>query len=106
MAAFGENPTVSAQPTVVTAGGLHTPAFPHAARASSTALKLSWSKEPGAAGYVIYRASGDSKPFAKVKTINSADTTSWINKRLKTDKKYTYKLRSFGGVQRRRGRNF
>ena len=93
--AYATVPDSVSNSAITAAGALHSPAFPHVARASSTALKLTWSKEPGVSGYVIYRATGDSKSFTKVKTINDNNAVSWTNKGLKTDKKYTYKLRSF-----------
>ncbi len=62
-------------------------------------LKLSWKKVPGATKYVIYRSSSAKGPY---KAIISTSKTSYINKNLKKNKKYYYKLRAYKVVDGKR----
>ena len=57
------------------------------AKASTTSVKLSWSKVKGADGYAIYNK--DNKLIAKTKS------TSYTHKKLKSMKTYTYKVRPY-----------
>ncbi|MGL4484437.1 MAG: fibronectin type III domain-containing protein [Anaerovoracaceae bacterium] len=66
-----------------------------AVRASKTSLKLSWSKSSDAKGYIIYRKVPNAKTFIKYKTIKSASTLTFTEKKLKSNKTYSYKLQAF-----------
>lgn len=62
-----------------------------------TQLKLTWNKVAGAEGYQIYRSKTNKKgSFVKVATV---EDTKYIDKKLKTDTKYYYKIRSYVGEQ-------
>lgn len=56
---------------------------------------VSWSAVPGASGYRIYRISGTTGTYAKVKTITNGATLKWTNYGLPTGKVYTYKVRAY-----------
>jgi len=80
------------------ASTLKAPTFPKIARASSTSLKLTWHKVTDASGYEIFRYDKAKKKYMKVKTINSYKTVKWTNKKLKSDKKYIFKIRAYKKV--------
>ena len=64
------------------------------AKATSTStIKVSWKKVSKAKGYVIYRKSGSS--YKKVATVKSGSKTSYTVKKLSSDKKYTFVVRSY-----------
>lgn len=62
---------------------------------SNTAIKVTWTKVPGAAGYVLYRSVGSSNSFKALKTITSGVTTSYTNSKLSLGKTYYYKIRPY-----------
>ena len=59
------------------------------------AVKISWNKVSGASGYQIYRAASKKGKYKKVKTVKKGTTKSWINKKLKSKKKYYYKIKAY-----------
>ena len=58
-------------------------------------LVLSWKAIPGANGYEVYRATSSSGSYKKIKTLT---TTSFTNTKLKSKKKYYYKVRAYRTV--------
>ncbi len=58
-------------------------------------IKVSWKAVKNARGYKIYRATSKNGKYKKVKTITSSSTKSWTNKKLKSKKKYYYKVRAY-----------
>jgi len=81
--------------TAFSANSLPAPGFPHVKRAGDTSLQVSWSKVKGASGYEVYRYDSAKKKYVKVKTISKASTVKWKNTKLKTGKKYSYKVRAW-----------
>jgi hypothetical protein len=65
-----------------------------AVSAGYNSIKLSWSKQVGVTGYVIYRATSSTGTYTKIKTL-SASTTSYTNTGLTTGKAYYYKIRGY-----------
>ena len=66
------------------------------------AVKVKWSRNGSAAGYVVYRAAKGQSGFQAVKTIASKNKTSWKDKSVVRGVKYRYKVRSYrtlGGVR-------
>ncbi len=59
-----------------------------------TSVTLSWTPVPGATGYQLYRATKPNGKFKLVKTFKSGGILSYINKSLKTNTTYYYKIRS------------
>ena len=49
----------------------------------------------GAKGYKIYRSSSLNGRYIKVKTINGRSTTAWTDKKVKTGKRYYYRVAAF-----------
>ena len=58
-------------------------------------IKLSWKKVYGASGYVIYRATKKNGKYKKVKIIKKSSVRSWTNKKLKSKRKYFYKVKAY-----------
>jgi N-acetylmuramoyl-L-alanine amidase len=56
---------------------------------------LTWNTISGAHGYQIYRTTGSSGTWTKVKTITTGSVTKWTNSNLSTGKTYTYKVRAY-----------
>lgn len=67
-------------------------------RKSDTSLKLKWKKVDEADGYIIYRYNKKEKKYVRIKNIKSPDTTKWVNKNLKTNKTYKYKISAYKKV--------
>jgi hypothetical protein len=65
---------------------------------SSTSLKISWSKVAGAKGYVVYQYNSKAKKYKAIKTLKGVSKTSWVNKKLKTNKTYKYKVTAYKQV--------
>ena len=64
---------------------------------SASSIKISWTKIVGAEKYRVYRSVKKNKGFKKVKTTRK---TTWINNKLKTGKKYYYKVRAISGNEK------
>ncbi len=77
----------------------------HVIKHSSTALKITWNPVEGAGGYEIYRCRSGSRKFKKVKTIKTPKKTSWINKKLKTNKIYKYQIKAYANINGKRKRS-
>ncbi len=67
------------------------------AKKGKKALKVSWKKVDGAKYYQIYRATKSNGKYKKVKTV-AANKLSYTNKKLKSGKKYYYKVRALTKV--------
>lgn len=65
------------------------------ASAKKKVVTLSWKKVSGAASYQIYRKTGSGK-YELTATVKS---TSWKDKTVKNNKKYTYRIRAKGTYQ-------
>ncbi|MBO5302772.1 MAG: N-acetylmuramoyl-L-alanine amidase [Lachnospiraceae bacterium] len=61
---------------------------------SATKMVVKWTKTADADGYVIYRSTEKNGTYTKVKTIKSANTTSYTDKELTPGTKYFYKIRT------------
>lgn len=69
---------------------LQTPTLKTVNKSGTTDAKLIWKKSANAAGYEVYRATGNS--WKKIETVKS---TSYINKKLKKGSTYKYKIRAY-----------
>ena len=58
---------------------------------ASKTVTLTWKKVSGADGYEIYRRTGTSGSYTKIKTITSGSTLTYKNTGLSIGKKYYYK---------------
>ncbi len=61
---------------------------------SANAIKISWNKVSGATGYVVYRKVNNSTSWTKIATVTA---TSYMDKSVKTNMKYTYTIRAYKG---------
>lgn len=82
--------------TVQTAQALSTPAQVSLTvkQTASKTVTLTWKKVSGADGYEIYRKTGASGTYSKIKTITSGSTLTYKNTGLTVGKKYYYKVRA------------
>ena len=69
------------------------------ASTSATTVTLSWEKIKTAKGYYIYCKAPGKTSYKKIKTIKNGTTVKWVNKSLKTGKKYVYKIKAYKGTQ-------
>jgi hypothetical protein len=76
-------------------GNLVSPSFPHVKRVSDTSLQVSWNKVNSASGYEIYRYSKAMKKYVLAKSIRGLSSVKWLDKRLKKNTKYSYKVRAW-----------
>ncbi len=65
----------------------------HGFAKSDTEIKLSWAKLSNAQGYYLYRKSGSS--WKLLKKIKKGGTTSFVDKKVKGKKTYTYRIRAY-----------
>ena len=67
-------------------------------KAGKKKITVTWKKVTGATGYKVYRATKKSGKYKLVKTIKKQSTVKFINKKLKKNKKYYYKVKAFKTV--------
>ena len=60
-----------------------------------TSVNLRWSKVSGVEGYLISRYDKSSKKYKVIKTISRGATTSFSDKRLSFNKKYSYRVQGY-----------
>ena len=60
-------------------------------------LALSWSKVDGAAGYTVYRATGNSSSYSEVGSVDAA-TYTYADAKVTCGVKYSYKVRAYSTV--------
>ncbi len=81
----------------LTANYSKTPA--KAAISSITAGKkkatVKWKKVSKASGYYVYRSTSKNGKYKKVATIKKGSTTKYVDKKLKSNKKYYYKVKAY-----------
>lgn len=65
---------------------------------STKTVKVTWKKITGASGYEVYRKTGSSGTYTRVKTVTSGSTLSYTNKSLTKGKTYYYKVRAYKNV--------
>jgi hypothetical protein len=73
------------------------PSFPHAERATNTAIRVTWGKVPGADGYVVYKYDKTAKRFAAARVL-PAGRKSWVDKGEPTGKLQRYKVAAYTTV--------
>ena len=65
-------------------------------------LKIKWNRNKNFSGYVVYRKEGKSKKFKIIKTITSNKKTTYIDRKVKRNKKYYYKIRGYRTVDKKK----
>ncbi len=63
----------------------------------SNGVKITWHKTTGAAGYMIYRSTGDGV-FTKIATVKGYNSVSYIDKTAKKGVKYIYRTKAYNGA--------
>lgn len=61
-------------------------------------ITLKWKKVSGVNGYEIFRATSKNGKYKKIATVTKASKVTYTNKKLKSDKKYYYKIRTYKKV--------
>jgi len=87
--------------TVYASGGErmnYVPQNVRAIRHSNTAIRIRWKTDDSVDGYIVYRYNRSSKKYKKVKVIKDSSTGKWVDRRLKTNKVYKYKVASYKKV--------
>jgi hypothetical protein len=74
---------------------LSVPTFPKVKRISDTSLQVSWNKVNRATGYEVYRYNKVMKKYVLAKSIRGSSSVKWLDKRLKKNTKYSYKVRAW-----------
>ena len=68
------------------------------AKRMSAAIKLSWSKNKKADGYIVYRATGKHGSYRKLTTLKSNKLTEWKDGSVKKGRTYRYKVKCYRKV--------
>ena len=63
----------------------------------NSAVKVSWKKITGAAGYEVYKKAPGAKKWTKVKTIKAKNVISYTDKKVANGKTYTYTVKAYAG---------
>ena len=64
-------------------------------RNSNTSIRLRWKADTNVDGYMIYRYKTSAKKYVKVKVIKDSSVNSWIDRKLKINVVYKYKIASY-----------
>lgn len=72
-------------------------------KAGKRKITVSWKKITGATGYKVYRATKKNGKYKLVKTIGKQSTVKFVNKKLKKNRKYYYKVRAYKTVSGKTG---
>lgn len=67
-------------------------------KAAKKSVTLKWKKVSGASGYYVYRSTSKQGKYKKVQTIKKGSSVSWKDKKLKSGKKYYYKVAAYKKV--------
>lgn len=67
-------------------------------KATGTKAKITWKKQSGVNGYVVYQSTKKNSGYKKIATIKSAKKVSYTTKKLKAGKKYYYKVKAYKTV--------
>ena len=68
-------------------------------KAGKKSAVVKWKKASGATGYYVYRSTSPKGGFKKVQTLKRASALSWKNKKLKSGRKYYYKVAAYKKVK-------
>ena len=66
-----------------------------AIRNPDTAIRLQWKSDANVDGYILYRYNRSSKKYTKIKVIKNPSMNKWVDKGLKTNTVYKYKIASY-----------
>jgi len=66
-----------------------------AIRHTNTAIRIRWKTDDSVDGYIVYRYNRSSKKYKKVKVIKDSSIGKWVDRHLKTNKVYKYKVAAY-----------
>ena len=66
-----------------------------AIRHSNTAIRVRWKADESVDGYIIYRYNRSSKKYKEVKVVKDSSADKWVDRHLKTNTVYQYKVASY-----------
>lgn len=61
---------------------------------------VKWKKVSKASGYYVYRSTSKNGKYKKVATIKKGSTVKYVDKKLKSNKKYYYKVKAEGSFSK------
>lgn len=64
-------------------------------KAGKKSMTIKWKKVAGASGYAVYQSTKQKSGYKCIKTITKAKTVKFTKKKLKSKKKYFYKIRAY-----------
>ena len=64
-------------------------------QAAKKAICLKWRKAADADGYIVYRAASKNGKYQKIKTISNGSITEYTDKKVKSGKKYYYRVQVY-----------
>lgn len=67
-------------------------------KAGKKKATVKWKKVSGASGYIVYRANSKNGKYKAVGTIKKGSTVTFVNKKLKSNRNYFYKVRAYRTV--------
>ena len=70
----------------------------HTSCVSDSSIRIEWSRVCKASGYEVYRTTSSTGVYTKVATITDGSKPFYVDKNLKSNKKYYYKVRAFKEV--------
>ena len=88
---IAENPVYASDNT----DRLSAPQNVRAVRRSNTAISLRWKAGTDVDGYILYRYHPSSRKYKTIKVIKDSSVNKWVDKRLKTNTVYKYKIASY-----------
>lgn len=68
-------------------------------KAGKKSAVVKWKKVSGASGYYVYRSTSKKSGFKKVRTLKKASALSWKDKKLKSGRKYYYKVAAYKKIE-------
>ena len=68
--------------------------------AGTKSAKLTWNKQTGATGYVVYMATSKDGKYSKITTVKGNSNVSYTKKSLTTGKTYYFKIRAYKTVDK------
>lgn len=68
-------------------------------KAGKKSATVKWKKVSGTDGYYVYRSTSQKSGFKKVQTLKKSSALSWNNKKLKSGRKYYYKVAAYKKVK-------
>lgn len=92
----GYSKTVTAAPALSAVSGIK------AVNSTKSTVKLTWKRVGGANGYVVYRSAKNKNGYKAIKTFTNGTQVSYIDKKLKKNSTYFYKIRAYKNIGKKK----